>query len=208
MCLSPLPSSPFLSLIGYSFTCQSVEQIYKQLTSHISARTHSLTAHRAHTQTHNYMLESAHIVRQARTNTHLRLMTMDIMYEPVHNKANTLTSQCIFVRCLCLSSVLFCSIRSVVISFSIWRFMCFHFSLLLWFLPNVDTSHEFIPIKLFVLFVFTRFSLVCFIRLLFVCCLLFRLCFLLFIVTCFHWKSFSSLFRILSNRHSPPSFHS
>lgn len=64
-------------------------------------------------------------------------------------------SQCIFTPCLCSGSVLFCSIRSVVavaaIAFFYLAFYVLSFLIIIMVFPNVDTSYEFIPIKLFVL---------------------------------------------------------
>lgn len=121
-------------------------------------------------------------------------------------------SQCIFTPCLCSGSVLFCSALFVLLLlllllpllFSIWRFMCFHFSLLLWFFPTSIHRTNLFQLNFLCCVVFTRFSVGYFIRLLFA----FSSLFLFVHCHLFPLKMIFELLLIPSNRHLPPSFHS
>lgn len=99
-------------------------------------------------------------------------------------------SQCVHSLLACAR---FCSIRSVAAAaFFYLAFYVLSFLIIIMVFPNVDTTYEFIPIKLFVLCCFYTLSFgILFGCVLFAFCFLSR-CFILFIVTCFHWKWFLS----------------
>lgn len=127
-------------------------------------------------------------------------MTMDIMYEPVpytmkqtysHTPALAVVISLVaFARLCCVRSA------GVVDCMCVFFYLAFYvlsFLIIIMVFPNVDTSYEFIPIKLFVLFVFTRFSSV-FDSVDFCCFVSVFGCSLSLV---FHWKGFSSFFSFI-----------
>lgn len=111
--------------LGYSeYTPHSMRSSYyhnshaNRWNKFINSSHHTLARALIHLYCTQYTLANT-LVRQARTNTHLRLMTMDIMYETVQNKAHTVYS---------LFAVFCCFFFSF---FSIWHFIWLSFLIII-----------------------------------------------------------------------------
>lgn len=133
--------------LGYSeYTPHSMRSSYyhnshaNRWNKFINSSHHTLARALIHLYCTQYTLANT-LVRQARTNTHLRLMTMDIMYETVQHKAHTVYS--LFAVFCCFFSLLFyLAFYMAFISHYYYGF----------FFPVSIHRVQFIPIKLFMLF--------------------------------------------------------